>query len=95
MSRPLYLFSQFFEDKGIETLLGTGIKADYINDDKIGRVMDKLYKYGLNKIFMEIVLAAIKKFKIDLKYAPARFYIIPLTWGIQKTPKSKERNRNN
>ncbi|MEG5102012.1 IS1634 family transposase, partial [Microcoleus sp. AT13-A5] len=69
VSRPLYLFSQFFEDKGIETLLGTGIKADYINDDKIGRVMDKLYKYGLNKIFMEIVLAAIKKFQIDLKYA--------------------------
>lgn len=60
---------QFFEDKGIETLLGTGIKADYINDDKIGRVMDKLYKYGLNKIFMEIVLAAIKKFQINLKYA--------------------------
>jgi transposase len=69
VSRPLYLFSQFFEDKGIETLLGAGIKADYINDDKIGRVMDKLYKYGLNKIFMEIVLSVVKKFQIDLKYA--------------------------
>ena len=42
--RSLSLLSQFFEDKGIETLLGAGIKADYINDDKIGRVMDKLYK---------------------------------------------------
>lgn len=69
VSRPLYLFSQFFEDKGIETLLGAGIKSDYINDDKIGRVMDKLYKYGLNKIFMEIVLSVVKKFQIDLKYA--------------------------
>ena len=36
VSRPLYLFSQFFEDKGIETLLGAGRKANYINDDKIG-----------------------------------------------------------
>ena len=69
VSRPLYLFSQFFEDKGIETLLGAGIKANYINDDKIGRVMDKLSKYGLNKIFMEIVLSVIKKFQIAPKFA--------------------------
>lgn len=69
VSRPLYLFSQFFEDKGIETLLGAGIKADYINEDKIGRVMDKLYKYGLNKIFMEMVLSVIKKFQISPKFA--------------------------
>jgi transposase len=50
VSRPLYLFSQFFEDKAIETLLGEGVESDYINDDKIGRVMDKLYHYGLNNL---------------------------------------------
>ena len=27
VSRPLYLFSQFFEDKAIEKLLGTGING--------------------------------------------------------------------
>jgi transposase len=69
VSRPLYLFSQFFEDKGIEILLGEAVKSDYINDDKIGRVMDKLYKYGLNNLFIEIVLSVIKKFKIDTKYS--------------------------
>lgn len=31
--------------------------------------MDKLYKYGLNKLFMEIVLSVIKKFKVEPKYA--------------------------
>ena len=41
VSRPLYLFSQFFEDKAIEKLLGTGINSEDLNDDKIGRV------YGL------------------------------------------------
>ena len=35
VSRPLYLFSQFFEDKAIEKLLGTGINNEYLNDDKI------------------------------------------------------------
>ncbi|WP_430639712.1 IS1634-like element ISCwa1 family transposase [Crocosphaera watsonii WH 8501] len=69
VSRPLYLFSQFFQDKAIEKLLGERIKTDYLNDDKIGRVMDELYKYGLNDIFIEVVLEVIKKFKIDLKYS--------------------------
>jgi transposase len=69
VSRPLYLFSQFFEDKGIEELLGEEIKTDYINDDKIGRVMDELYKHGLNDIFIEVVLSVIKKFKIETKYS--------------------------
>ena len=44
ISRTLYLFSQFFEDKETEHLLGKGIKIEYLNDDKIGRVMDKLYQ---------------------------------------------------
>ncbi len=69
VSRPLYLFSQFFEDKGIETLLAEGVKSDYVNDDKLGRVMDKLYKYGLNNLFIEIVLSVINKFKIETKYS--------------------------
>ena len=69
VSRPLYLFSQFFDDKGIKILLGEDVESDYINDDKIGRVMDKLYKNGLNSLFIEIVLSVIKKFKIDIKYS--------------------------
>ena len=69
VSRPLYLFSQFFEDKAVEKLLGEGIKKEYLNDDKIGRVMDEVYKQGLSSLFIEIVLSVIKKFKIETKYA--------------------------
>lgn len=69
VSRPLYLFNQFFDDKGIKILLGEEVESNYINDDKIGRVMDKLYKYGLNNLFIEIGLSVIKKFKIDTKYS--------------------------
>lgn len=69
VSRPLYLFKQFFDDKAIEILLGEDVENDYLNDDKIGRVMDNLYKYGLNNLFIEIVLSVIKKFKIDTKYS--------------------------
>ena len=69
VSRPLYLFNQFFDDKGIKILLGEDVESDYINDDKIGRVMDKLYKHGLNNLFIEIILSVIKKFQIDIKYS--------------------------
>jgi transposase len=69
VSRPLYLFPQFFEDKATEKLLGTGIKSKYLNDDKLGRVMDEIYKLGLSQLFIEIVLVVIKTFKIEVKYA--------------------------
>ena len=52
VSRPLYLFNQFFDDKGIKILLGEDLESDYINDDKIGGSMDNLYKYGLNNLFI-------------------------------------------
>ena len=69
VSRPLYLFSQFFEDKAVQKLLGDEIKSEYLNDDKIGRVMDEIYKIGLNSLFIEIALLVIKKFQIETKYS--------------------------
>ncbi len=69
VSRPLYLFSQFFADKATEKLLGTGIKSEYLNDDKIGRVMDELYQLGLTNLFTELALVVLKKFQIETKYA--------------------------
>ena len=53
VSKPLYLFSKFFEDKDIEKILGGSVKRDYLNDDKLGRVMDELYKHGLTQLFLE------------------------------------------
>ena len=78
VSRPLYLFSKFFEDKAIEKLNRTGINSEYLNDDKIGLLMnddkigllmDDIYKLGLTNLFIEIGLLVIKKFKIDTSYA--------------------------
>ncbi len=64
VSRPLYLFPQFFEDKATEHLLGEGIEPKHLNDDKIGRVMDKLYQLNVSVIFLLISLAAVKKFGV-------------------------------
>ena len=65
LSGPLYLFSQFFEGKAVEHLLGEGIKAEQLNDSRIGRVLDQLYQYGLSGLFVQIALKAAQTFEVD------------------------------
>ena len=69
VSKPLYLFPQFFEDKATEHLIGEGIEAQHLNDDKIGRVMDKLYLKGLSNLFLLIALAVVKKYQISTDFS--------------------------
>ncbi len=69
VSQPLYLFPKFFEDKATEHLLGKGILPEHLNEHKIGRVMDKLYNYGLSELFILIALAAAKKKQINLDFS--------------------------
>lgn len=66
VSAPLYLFSKFFEGKATEHLIGEGIKAEYLNDDRLGRVLDKLYLTGTSQIFTLVALAAAEKFDVSL-----------------------------
>jgi transposase len=64
VTAPLYLFSQFFEGKAIEHLLGEEITAKDLNDDKLGRTLDKIYKVGVTQLFIRIALAAVKIFGV-------------------------------
>jgi transposase len=69
LTAPLYLFSQFFEGKATEHLIGPGVKPEHLNDSRIGRVLDELYKKGLSAVFMESALAAVKRFGVSTKQA--------------------------
>lgn len=66
VSKPLYMFPQYFETIACEHLIGTGVKPEYLNDDKLGRVMDKLFIKGLDTIFFLIALKAAQKFGVSL-----------------------------
>jgi transposase len=66
VSAPLYLFSKFFEGKATEHLIGEGIKPEHLNDDRLGRVLDKLYLTGTSQIFTLVALAAAEKFGVVL-----------------------------
>ena len=55
--------------KATEHLIGPGVKPEQLNDSRIGRVLDQLYKKGLSQVFVEIALAAVKRFGVNIKQA--------------------------
>ena len=69
LTAPLYLFSHFFEGKATEHLIGCGVRPEHLNDTRIGRVLDKLYHYGVTKIFVTISLEVVHKFSVNLNSA--------------------------
>ena len=58
----LYLYADYFENLPTERLLGEGIFPEHINDDVLGRTLDKIYEYGCTELFNQIVLKAMKVF---------------------------------
>ena len=69
INSPVYLFSRFFEDKPLEHLLGEGIKASDLHDDRLGRVLDLLFMAGISRLFVGICLKAVEVFKISMTSA--------------------------
>lgn len=69
VSAPLYLFEQFFVGKATEHLLGAGVLAEHLNNDRLGRVLDALYLGGLGPLFIALCMAATRKFGVECKSA--------------------------
>ena len=66
-SQTLYLQSQFFEGKASELLLGKGIAPEHINDDILGRCLDKLYEFGVSKLYMGLAEQVVDKLGLEIK----------------------------
>ena len=52
--RTLHMYSEYFESKPLDRLLGEGISADDINDDALGRCLDALYDKGVSCLYQGI-----------------------------------------
>lgn len=63
--RRLYLFPSYFENLPTERLLGKGILPKDINEDTVGRTLDRIYEYGPTKLFTEIALKVMKKLSVE------------------------------
>ena len=64
VSAPLYLFEQFFYGKAIEHLIAPGIRPEHLNDDRLGRVLDKLFEANPSRLFVNVALRAARQFGV-------------------------------
>jgi transposase len=54
MNSRLYMTTHFFQDKPVAQLLGDEVSAENLNDDCLGRCLDKISEYGVTKLYSEI-----------------------------------------
>ncbi|UCH27364.1 MAG: IS1634 family transposase [Trueperaceae bacterium] len=66
VSAPLYLFEHFYRGKPCEHLLGEGVTPEHLSDDKLGKVLDKLYEADLTRLFVKIALRAAKRYGVEV-----------------------------
>jgi transposase len=64
LSAPLYLFEEFFLGKPTEHLIGPGVKPEHLNDDRLGLVLDRLFKADLTNVFVRVALEAADRFGV-------------------------------
>jgi transposase len=67
IGRTLYLYSEYFEDKPIDHLLGIPITSEQIDDNVLGRTLDKLFSLGVSELFTQIALKAMRTLDIKVK----------------------------
>ena len=65
---PLYRVKEFFEHQDMKTVIGNHISLNAFSDTNIGRVLDRLFEHGTEKIFTDISIAAVKEFAINLNH---------------------------
>lgn len=67
VGRTLYLYSEYFEDKPVDHFLGVCINPKQIDDNVLGRTLDKLFSLGVTELFTQIALKAMKTLDIKVK----------------------------
>ena len=59
--------AKFFEGKATEVLLGKGVEAKHLNDDRLGRVLDQLWRKDLSQLFMKVSLKAVQQYGVEVE----------------------------
>lgn len=66
-NRRLYLTPHFFANKPTEHLLGEGVTPELLNDDTLGKALDKLHDYGVNELYSLIAARAVSRLALTPK----------------------------
>jgi transposase len=63
--RIVLALMQAFAKMDTELLLGEAISPDKLNDDAVGRVLDRLYEVGTSKVLSAVAVRVVKLFDLD------------------------------
>lgn len=56
VSKPLYMFPEYIDNKALPLYFRADLMPDDFNDDTIGRALDRLYENDPTAIFMRLAL---------------------------------------
>jgi transposase len=62
---PLFRLPQAFAKLDTELLLGEAISPEKLNDDAVGRALDRIYEVGTSKVLAAVALRAVNLFDLD------------------------------
>lgn len=65
VGRALYLTPEFFRNKPVDLLIRPGVTTEELNDDSLGRALDRLYEVGVTEIFARVASHALRVYDID------------------------------
>ena len=65
---PLFRLQEFYQNKDTELLLGDALDPACLRDWTIGRVLERLYDYGTNKILTSISVRACRMAMLQNSY---------------------------
>jgi transposase len=65
---PLYRLEEFFAQQDTALLLGKPVPPQALNDDTVGRVLDRLYDFGTMRLFTTCAVRAATRFGLERLY---------------------------
>jgi len=65
---PLFRLPQAFAKLDTELLLGEAISPEKLNDDAVGRALDRIFEVGTSKVLSAVALRAVKLFDLDTSH---------------------------
>jgi transposase len=69
VSHPLYLSPEFFQNKPVDLLVGEAIEAAQLDDNCLGRSLDRLFEAGITELFAAVAAHALGVFGIAVRQA--------------------------
>ncbi|RIK32968.1 MAG: hypothetical protein DCC55_35835 [Chloroflexi bacterium] len=69
VGRPLYLTPEFYRTKPVDLLIGSGIEAEDLNGDSLGKALDHLYQAGITELFAAVSAHALKVYNLAVHFA--------------------------